>query len=87
MEKNEPLFTTEKFEGSPFQIIHEMENDKFFIVWKDMRLTPSFSYKQEAINYIEENKWTTMLLLVVQLIRSQKEMIRQIEELEQKELV
>lgn len=59
--ENTQLQTIEQVEGTPFMAV--TNEDGTFLAMANYRLTPSFQTETQCLDYIEENKWTTVMNL------------------------
>lgn len=66
--KNYPLVEMEKIEGTPFTLIHQEQ--KWFIVMGDHRVTEPTETKQQCLEKLEKEKW--LLTMHIAIIAVQK---------------
>lgn len=69
--QNYPLIEQEKIEGTPFTLIKQ--NDKYFIVMGNTRITDPTLNKETTLIKLETEKWLIILHLVIAVMERQKE--------------
>lgn len=69
--ENSTLINYEKIPGTPFTIINQEE--KWFIVMGDWRITESTLTREEQIKKLEEEKWLIIMHMTIICIKKQLE--------------
>ena len=71
--RNYPLVSQEKLEGTPFTIIHQ--EDKWFLVMGDHRMTNPTNTREQTLEKLENEKWLilmTMTAIIIEKMNNEK---------------
>lgn len=76
--KNYPLAEREPILGTPFTLIRD--NEKWFMVMGDYRVTETTKTKEEQIDKLDTEKWLLIMhICIISVQKIQQEQARQIE--------
>lgn len=73
---SEELFHKEPYDNTPFYIIQEPKEKKWFITWGHHRLTAMLDTKEECEKLIETRNWHLIGIYIGSVIEEYKEFLK-----------